>query len=365
MNEVDPSTPVIIVKGDDDVLLDEQVSRIVGAMVGEEDRSLVLDEFGIDDLALEEGGYSLTTVLDALETPPFLTERRVLLVRHAGVFSTKDAVAPLVAHLADQLPTNSLVLVWEKDPRPGRAARNSAVPKSLLDAVAAAGGAVLDASPGRRSDAFIDDRLSDGSLRFDAAARRLLVDHLGNDVGRLPSILETLESVFGPGAKVSSTDIEPYLGDSGDVAPWDLTDAIDVGDGERALAVLDRMLVGGGRHPLQVLATLTTHYLRIARVDDPGIGGEKQAADALGIKGSTFPAKKALDASRRLGSDRITEILDLLAQADLDLRGARAWPPELVAEVLVARLASRSRAAGGKRSGGASNRRAAGGRGRR
>jgi hypothetical protein len=27
-----------------------------------------------------------------------------------------------------------------------------------------------------------------------------------------------------------------------------------------------------------------------------------------------------------------------LAQADLDLRGEKAWPPELVMEVLVARL---------------------------
>ena len=32
-----------------------------------------------------------------------------------------------------------------------------------------------------------------------------------------------------------------------------------------------------------------------------------------------------------------------LARADLDLRGAKAWPPELVMEVLVARLARLSR----------------------
>lgn len=344
--EVDPSVPVVIVKGGDDVLLAEKVAQLIDDFVGEDDRSLVLDEFGIDDLALEDGGYSMATVLDALETPPFLSDRRVVVVRHAGVFSTKDAVAPLVAHLTDPLDTNTLLVVWEKDPRPNRSKATSAVPKSLLDAVGAAGGVVVDTAPGRRTDAWIDDRLADSPLKFDAAARRLVVDHLGTDVGRLPGLLETLLGVFGPGAKVSSEDIAPYLGESGDVLPWELTDAIDGGDVERAMATLDRMLVGGDRHPLQVMATLTNHFLRIARLDDPTIGGEKAAAELLGIKGSTFPAKKALDVARRAGSDRIADSIALLAQADLDLRGTKAWPPELVMEVLVARLAGRNRGSG-------------------
>jgi DNA polymerase-3 subunit delta len=60
----------------------------------------------------------------------------------------------------------------------------------------------------------------------------------------------------------------------------------------------------------------------------------------LGIaKGkSTFPARKAMQQGRRLGTAGVSRAVGLLAQADLDLRGARAWPDELVLEVLVARL---------------------------
>ena len=344
--DVDPSVPCVLFKGDEETLLSEGVRRFVDAFVGDDDRSLLVDEFGIDDLVAEDGSYGMASVLDALQTPPFLTDRRMVVVRHAGVFSTKDAVAPLVELLAAPEGLNSLVLVWEKDPRPNRSSRNSAVPKSLLDAIAANGGVVVDTAPGRRTAEWAGDRLSESSLRFDGAARRLIVDHLGEDVGRLPALLETLVAVFGPGAKVSSPDIEPYLGLGGDVAPWDLTDAIDAGDPAAAVTVLHRMLDGGGRHPLQVMATLTTHYLRMARVDDPSIADEKAAAAALALKGSTFPARKALDGARRLGSERLAEIVDLLAAADLDLRGARAWPPELVVEVLVARLADRSRRRG-------------------
>jgi DNA polymerase-3 subunit delta len=84
------------------------------------------------------------------------------------------------------------------------------------------------------------------------------------------------------------------------------------------------------------------------RLDDPEIRSDKEAAEVLGIKGSTFPAKKALDGTRRLGSDRLAEFAALLAQADLDLHGAKAWPAELVVEVLVARLAGRNRSAAGR-----------------
>jgi hypothetical protein len=44
-----------------------------------------------------------------------------------------------------------------------------------------------------------------------------------------------------------------------------------------------------------------------------------------------------------MGNERITGAIRLLSDADLDLRGRTGWPPELVAEVLVARLASMNR----------------------
>ncbi len=347
---VNLSSPVFLVKGSDDVILSDEVSALITQLLGDDDRTLLLAELSVTDHALEDGGYTIGPVVDASQTFPFFGDRRIVLVRNAAVFSTKDACAPLVHYLSDPLETTSLVLVWEKDPRPNKQAKTPAVPKTLLEAITSAGGVVVDSSPGtgKAQSGWLDERISDSSLKFDPAARRTLVDHLGSDVGRLPALLEILESVYGAGTKVSAPDIEPYLGMSGDVAPWDLTDAIDGGDVSGSLDVLNRMMVGGTRHPLQILATLSNHYLRMIRLDDPEIRGDKEAAEVLGIKGSTFPAKKALDGARRLGSDRLAEFASLLAQADLDLHGAKAWPPELVVEVLVARLAGRNRSASGR-----------------
>jgi len=342
--DIDLGAPVVLVKGSDEVLLEEAVVDLVRALVGDADRSLMVEELGADSYDRDTGA-DIAPLVDAAQTPPFLTDRRVVVGRHLAVFSTKDAVAPLVAYLADPLPTTSLVLVWEKDGRPGKQGRLGTLPRSLADAVKASGGAVIDPSPGsgKAATGWVDDLLCDAAVTLDPGARGAVVAHCGDELSRLPGLLATLAGVYGAGARLSEAEVVPYLGEAGDVAPWDLTDAIDAGDVPLALERLHRMLAGGGRHPLQVMATLTNHYLRMLRLDDPTIRGEKAAAEVLGMKGSTFPAKKALTGAQRLGSDRLAQFADLLAQADLDLHGARAWPPELVVEVLVARLAGRSR----------------------
>lgn len=346
------AAPIIVVKGGDEVLLGAGLTELLHELVGTEDRALLVEELLIDThVAPDDDGYDIARLVDAAQTPPFLTERRIIVSRHSAVFSTKDAVAPLVAYLADPLASNTVVLVWEKDPRPQRQAKLPAVPKSLLDAVTACGGSVVDTSggTGKAQEAWISEQLRAAAVAFDASAQRLVADHVGSELGRLTGLLTTLEGVFGSGTRVSAADVEPFLGVAGDIAPWDLTDAIDKGDVVGALDALQRMLVGGSRHPLQVLAILNTHYLRMVQLDSPDIRGEKMAAEVLGLKGSTFPARKALDGAHRLGSARLAEFVALLARADLDLHGAKNWPPELVVEVLVARLAGRSRAAGSSR----------------
>jgi DNA polymerase-3 subunit delta len=99
------------------------------------------------------------------------------------------------------------------------------------------------------------------------------------------------------------------------------------------------MTGAGDRHPLQVLSTLHRHYAQMLRLDGAGVADEAAAAAALGIKGSTFPAKKALNGARRLGHDGVAEAIRLVADADLDLRKLRKdWPDDVVIDVLVARL---------------------------
>ncbi|HEX5365994.1 MAG TPA: hypothetical protein VFW63_04940 [Acidimicrobiales bacterium] len=336
MGDARPSAPVHLVKGDDDVLLRDTARRVVHELAAGLDPGLAVEEVGADRFAPADGGESsVVPLVEAAQTPPFLTDRRVVVGRDVEVFTRAAQVAPLVDYLSDPLPTTSLVLVWSG----GR------IPRSLTDAVVGAGGVVIDTGPGRKLAGWVQERVAASGLDLDHAA----VDHvsrwLGDDPQRLVGVLATLVGSFGEGARLGIEDIEPFLGESGGVPPWDLTDALDRGDVRLALDNLHRMTSGGGRHALQVMATLHGHYARLLTLDGAAVTGEKDAATLLGLKGSTFPARKALSQARLLGHDRVVRAIELLAAADLDLRGGKDWPDGLVLEVLVARLASLARRA--------------------
>jgi len=336
------SVPAYLVRGSDDVLRGETLSKLVDRLVDGRDRGILVDEFSGPD-------YELGAGLDAAQTPPFLTDDRIVVLRHLSRFAKAEDLQGLLAYLAQPLSSTSLVLVWERPLEP--TARLPAVPPGLTRAVTAAGGEILtaDAPGGKGRSAWVGERLVEAGLRVDGAARARIAEHIGEDAGAVIGLVERLVGVFGPRARLSLADVEPFLGTAGGVPPWELTDAIDRGDVPAALDRLQRTM-GGGRHPLAVMATLQSHFLRMLRLDGEDASNEKEAAVLLGIKGSTFPAKKALAQVTRLGPAAVRRSVHLLAEADLDLRGAKAWPEELVVEVLVARLTSLSRAR--RRSGG-------------
>ncbi len=334
-----PGPVAWLIDGDDPTLVADGVRALVDQLLGSTDRTLALEDFGGDEV-------DLGAVADACQTPPFLADRRVVIVRDIGRFGVEE-VAPLVEYLQDPLATTALVL----------AAGGGRVAPKLLAAVKKMGHVTATKIEGRDAKGWLHRRVQDGPVRLDAAAESMLGAHLGDDIGRLTALLDVLAAAYGEGALVRPDDLEPYLGDAGGVAPWDLTDAIDSGQTETALALLHRLLEAGERHPLVVLAILDRHLTAILRVDGPAITSEVQAAAALriGPGRSTYPAKKALSSARRLGSDRIAEVVGLVADAEVALKGGSTWPPQLVLEVLVARLCRimRSRAgsarAGAKR----------------
>lgn len=328
-------------KGNDDTLLSRAVSDQLADLVGTGDASLMVEELGEDNYRMEDETFAITRLVDAAQTPPFLTEKRVVVGRNLGRFSKAADVDTLVGYLGSPLPSTDLLLVWEKGISP-KQDRMPTVPKALTEALKAAGAEIIETGipTGKNASAWLDRQLKTAHVSVDARAAQRIAEHLGEERSRVLSLLSTLEAIYGPDATIGIDEVQPFLGESGDVPPWELTDAIDSGKIDVALDKLHRMMESGSRHPLQIMATLQTHYLRMLRLDGAPIAGEKQAAQLLGMKGSTFPAKKALTQSKKLGFGGVNRAVELLADADRGLRGESGWPPELVMEVLVARLAA-------------------------
>lgn len=333
---------VELVAGGEAAALSRMVSDSLTRLVGEADRALVVTELDEDDYTAADGTLALSPVIDAAQTPPMLSDYRVVVARRLGVFPAPD-LGPLVDYLAAPLETTRLLLVWEKG---ATQTQNRPLPAALADAVTSAGGVCHRAETGRgkAGRTWLTHQLADARVRLDRAATDLVAEHLGENRTRVWAILDTLEGAYGAGATLGAGDVAPFLGALGTVPPWELTDAIGNGDIGGSLACLQRLCGPEAMHPMQILAILRNHVDRMLHLDGSGARDEAAAAEVLRSAGllrkggSTFAARGALTASRRLGGDGIRRAVALLAAADLDLRGRTALEPEVTLEVLVARL---------------------------
>jgi DNA polymerase III delta subunit len=181
-------------------------------------------------------------------------------------------------------------------------------------------------------------------VRLDAAGIERLTAQVGEDLARVDGVLATLAAAYGEGASVTADELEPFLGATGAVPEWDLTDAIAAGDAAGSLDVLHRIVGPGGRAAPAVVFTLQRHYLRLLRLDGSGARTKEDAAAILSI--GPYPAGKLLASCGSLGAERIRQAVEWVARADADVKGLSGLETIMVLEILVARLARQHRAAG-------------------
>lgn len=344
---------VHLVKGDDPVLRVEALASLVGELLAGDDPALALEEHEVPGrgAAEGEGGGAdarqvvVDAVLNGVATPPFMTERRIVVLRDVGLLTAAE-VEPILRAVDDLLPTTELVLV----------AGGGRTLKAIEDGVKRVGAVH---APGATKPADVLAReLHVAELTLRADAGKTVLAHVGNDAGMIPAIVDTLSSAYGPGASLGVEQVLPYLTGGGAIPVWDLTNAIEKGDVAGALVALHSMLTVTSptqpkpMHPLQVLGLLHSQYRKLLVLDDPGVRSSEDAAAALGGRTSPKAAGFRLRQARALGSDGLRQAFDHLARADLDLKGKRAIPEDVVMELLVARLAElNTRAGGGRRTG--------------
>jgi DNA polymerase-3 subunit delta len=335
------SEAVIGVVGNDATVVNDAVHDLVVELLGGLDPAIALEDFVVGSDGGDDATSSvISRVLDALNTPPFLVERRLVVLREVGSLGADD--------------TEHLV-AWSQSPTPGvtlvAASSGGRGGAKLLKAASRTVDVKVGSRPQDRQ-AFVLDRFSVHHVRTGPAVAQRVAERLGDDVARVDSLARTLYAIYGS-AMLGFEQIESYLGEAGGVPEWDLTDAIDQGHVAAAIATARRMLDSNNRVGVQITGILQRHYLKMARLDGSGATSGEQAAAIIG--GHAFPAQKLIRAARALGSNRIAQCLKLVAQADQDLKGAVYYGAKrdddvdqtdlTVIEVLVARLAKMSEAA--------------------
>ena len=331
----------ICVVGTDATMVYDALHNVIAAALGDVDPSFALQDFTAKDVTSAGSESIAPQIIEALNTPPFLVDRRVVVVRDAQLLLA-DEVGQLLEWLKQPSPNITLLL---------------AVVGAKSNKLAKAAAELIETNVGTRPQdkiAFAQEKMDEYRISIERSVLQQVTDLVGDDLARLDQIARTLQSIYGS-APLKFEHVAPYLGEAGDVPPWDLTDAIDKGDASKAIIVARRMLDSKNRAGLQVLNILQRHFVQMMKLEGSGVTNQDEAAALLGIN-SPFSAGKALQSAKVLGTDRISTAVHWITEADLALKGGVSYGGKdlntdmdvtelTVIEILVARLAKMSQGA--------------------
>lgn len=321
------ATSVYYIIGDDATTRSKDLSATVDELLGDEDRSLCVESF---DLADADSDETKTAIIEAavssLSSPPFLTSQRIVVIRDIGAASS-DSITSLVHYLENPSPSSTLVAVQ------GGGRISTVLTKAWKPMVEQRGTA-------RESIADVFVRVTrENKLTFEPGVREVLFEHCGEDSSKLVGIIDRLVNVYGSGMKLSLENVTDYLGESGNVAFYELSNEVCAGHTTQSLEIVSRMLHSTSSanakpmHPLQIISLLASHFRKLAIVDDPSIRNQNDAFAALGSKGNPYGAKKSWEQARMLGSHVILSCIDVLGCLDVSVKGANAIEAEISMEL--------------------------------
>jgi DNA polymerase-3 subunit delta len=297
--------PLALLHGPDDQLLDDALDVVL--------RGLFTDasEVALGREVLEGAEASVETVVRSAMTLPFMTNRRLVVVRRAQALSAKGA-DQLAAYARDPNPTTSLVLLAGEALSGSRDRRDH----WLLGAVPAAAVVALPARRGRALEDWLKQRAAaDGLVITDEAARQL-VQWVGEDGARLLGEARKAALLGGPeNRKVDTREVTAVVGEHLVSEVFDLTRAVERRDLKQALLTLDRLLAT--EEPLRLLALLTRGVRQALTVRDLAAAGQSAAEIARAMRPTPPPVVEAI-MTRVAGA----------AGAGLTRQLARCWEAE-------------------------------------
>jgi len=335
------SSSSLCVVGTDATMVYDALHNVVSTALGTLDPSIALQDFTAKDVTSAGTESIASQILEALNTPPFLVDRRVVVVRDAQSL-VADEVAEIISWM--QAPAPGIILVL-------------AVVGTKTNKLVKAAEEVIETNVGTRAPdrlAFVEKKFAEYNVTVSKDVVQRVTDVVGDDIARVDSVVRSLAAIYGS-APLTFAHVEPYLGEAGDVAPWDLTGAIDKGDATQAIIAARRMLDSKARAGLQVINILQRHFMQFMKLEGANVTSADEAAALLGVT-NPKSASFALQTANRLGADRVSMAMHWITEADLALKGGVSYGGKdlntdmdvtelTVVEILVARLAKMSQGA--------------------
>jgi DNA polymerase-3 subunit delta len=313
--------PVYVLAGPEAFLKRLALARLTAAVIGTAPVEFARSVY-------EPGAATFAEVRDELETLPFLSPRRLVIVTEADGF-VSDHRESLEAYVRQ--PSRSGVLVLE--------VRSWKSNTRLARLVPAEATVTCETPAAQRLPAWCRQwSAAQHGKQLGATAANLLVELVGPELGVLDQELAKLSTYVGDRAEIQPRDVDTLVGHSRVETAWRMLDAVAAGQTRQALTTLAHLL-DQGEEPIAILGAMSWQLRRlaqVARLSQQGV----PLADAMSRAGlPPFARQRTEQQLRHLGPQAF-RLYDWLLEADLALKSSGQLKPRAVLERLLIKLAS-------------------------
>lgn len=255
---------------------------------------------------------STDALIAAVETLPFLAEKRLVVVRdHAALIGRGEGDERLCAYLS-QMPDTTVLIFFVRGKADAR--------KKLAAAIKKAGQVVCF------------DRLEEGELNrwivqtFAALGKQcalptasLLAFTVGNDTGLLRTEIEKLAAHAGEAESVTDEDVRALATRSIECTVFEMVDAVVAGQQGRAFRLMRDMLTAG-QDRLGILAMLLRQYrlLQHVKIMQYEKKSSQEITQNLGVK--SFAANRYIQQARGYTGGQVRRAVDVCLNTEYRIK---------------------------------------------
>ena len=275
--------PLALLHGPDEQLLDDALELLLKGLFTD------ASEVALGREVLEGGEVSVETVVRSAMTLPFMTSRRLVIVRRAQALNAKGAET-LTAYARDPNPSTCLLLLADEGLAASRERRSD---HWLLGALPPAALVGLPLRKGRAMEDWLKQRAAAEGLVLTDDAARQLVQWVGEDGARLLGETRKAALLGGPeNRKVGANEVTAIVGEHRVSDVFELTRAVERRDAALALRTLDRLLAT--EEPVFILALLTRSVRQALTVRDLAAAGQSAMEIARAVRPTPPPVVEAI-----------------------------------------------------------------------
>ena len=346
-----------ILRGDDDYQKRKHLEKLLKSLVSKD-----FEDF--DSEQMDGNSATADRIMSGLNVPPFASEQRVVLVRHANKMNEAEQ-----QKLASQLPkapaSGCLILVTPAPEKvDGKPRKGSEVIGDLSRAVRKIGS--VEEFGKMKKDAairFAQSLFTQAGKKIDASAIAHFIQRVGCDSSVISTEAQKLIDYSGDSGTINAQSINTVTSETPEEKIFKLVDAVSVRNAAEALGLLDEMFTSGddpGAEAPKTLAVLSRQFRLLWQVKLlTGMGintfdknfvpenikamlpSDPNVLDVIGRQ--SWMVDRILRQARPFTHKDLVHCFDAISRADLMLKGIEGGieDPRMVMELLVVGLTRR------------------------